>query len=232
MTSRVVLVTGCNGGVGTALCRAFAEAGYAVVGTDLSPDAEPSRDLRACDLTDLSAIRRLIADVWSDYGRCDVLLNNAGVYHGKTFFEITEADFDLNLKVNLKAVFFATQEFARRALEAGVPGAVVNIASIAGKVGSATTDYATSKAGVVNLTRSLGKALQDSGVRVNAIAPGMIETAMGDLVPDDQMQRFVAAIPMKRRARPQEIASVAVFLAGDGASYMTGATVDVNGGMA
>ncbi|HSW18180.1 MAG TPA: SDR family oxidoreductase [Ramlibacter sp.] len=133
--------------------------------------------------------------------------------------------------MNARAPFFLTQWVARRMIDEGVRGCVVNIASIAGTAGSSTTDYGGTKAAVINLTRSLAKPLGRHGIRVNAVSPGTVNTALGERVPKELRERLVQGTALGRAAEPDEIASVVEFLASENAGYITGANVDVNGGM-
>jgi NAD(P)-dependent dehydrogenase (short-subunit alcohol dehydrogenase family) len=227
---RTIVVTGSNGGIGAAICQKFKDAGDRVIASDIQSTGAGDHAYSSCDLGDVASIEALFGQVEQQHGGAEVLINAAGVYHGKTFLDISPADYDATLSVNLRGLFFATQIFARGRIAKKSPGIVVNIASIAGRLGSATSDYGASKAAVIALTRSLGKSLAGHQIRVNGVAPGLVETKMGDLVPKEQMAQTIATIPVKRRAKPSEIADVIAFLASDQSAYMTGATVDVNGG--
>jgi 3-oxoacyl-[acyl-carrier protein] reductase len=171
------------------------------------------------------------AAIEREHGLISVLFNNAGVYHdGENFLDATPEGFDQTLDVNLRVPFFATQLVAKRLIAEGQPGAIVNTASLAGQAGSGVVDYGAAKAALINFTKSAARALGKHGIRVNAIAPGVIDTAMGRRVPEANRARILAGSALGRIGEPEEIANVVNFLASDEASYITGATIDVNGG--
>jgi NAD(P)-dependent dehydrogenase (short-subunit alcohol dehydrogenase family) len=163
-------------------------------------------------------------------GRIDLLVNNAAHYDPKPLFETTLEDFDLAFRINVRAVFQLSQAIARRMIGDGGGGSIVNIASIAGKLGSPVVSYGASKAAVIGLTRSMAKSLGGQGVRVNAVAPGMIRSPMSKAIAEPQLRAQLASTAMNRLGEPDEIARVVAFLASPAASYMTGAVVDVAGG--
>ncbi len=225
------VVTGCSGGIGKAICAALKEAGDRVVGMDRPGTENAAQNCDrfiACDLLDISDIWRAIDDLADEDG-LTCLVNCAGLYEKKSVFDLTLEDLDRSLTVNLRAPFLLSQQLGRRMADSG-GGSIVNIASIAGKIGSPMIPYGTSKAGVIGLTRSLAKTLAPYNIRVNAIAPGMIQTAMVDGVKPDQLQAQMQGVAMDRVGQPDEIASVVRFLASDGSTYMTGSVVDVAGG--
>jgi NAD(P)-dependent dehydrogenase (short-subunit alcohol dehydrogenase family) len=225
-------VTGCNGGIGRAICAELKSCGDRLVGID-RPGTEsgagqerPDRFI-ACDLADIADIRNALNRLL-DEDSIGCLVNCAGLYEKKTVFDLTLDDFDRVLTVNLRAPFLLSQQLAKRMVGRG--GAIVNIASINGKLGSPIVPYGTSKAGLIGLTRSLAKTLAPYGIRVNAIAPGTIRTPMAADVEPVQMERQMHNVAMERMGEPREIASVVRFLASADASYMTGSIVDVAGG--
>lgn len=229
---RVSVVTGCHGGMGKAICDVFKRNGDRVVGIDLPGTGSGRRNaldlFLPCDLSDIDAVRKLAGRL-KEEGAIACLVNCAGLYERIGVFDLTLADFDRVLTVNLRAPFVLSQEVARGMAENG-GGAIVNIASINGKLGSPIIPYGTSKAGLIGLTRSLAKTLAPFNIRVNAIAPGTIRTPMAEGVDPVQMETQIHSVAMARWGEPEEIASVVRFLAGDEASYMTGAVVDVAGG--
>lgn len=227
------VLTGCNGGMGRAICAELRQAGYRVVGLD-RPGSEtgaaherPDRFI-GCDLSDMADVRRALHEIADEAG-IDNLVNCAGLYEKKAVFDLTLEDFDRVLTVNLRAPFLLSQELARRMAEAG-GGSIVNIASINGKLGSPMVPYGTSKAGLIGLTRSMAKTLAPYGIRVNAIAPGTIDTPMAADVDATQMERQMYSVAMGRVGEPREIATVVRFLVSRDSSYMTGSVVDVAGG--
>jgi 3-oxoacyl-[acyl-carrier protein] reductase len=219
--------------MGRAICAELRQAGDRVVGLDLSGTAAGNEQERpdrfiACDLADIDDVRRAIDTVTGEPGiRC--LVNCAGLYQKKNVFDLTLEDFDRVLTVNLRAPFLLSQQLARRMADNG-GGAIVNIASINGKLGSPMIPYGTSKAGMIGLTKSLARTLAPYRVRVNAVAPGTIRTPMAADVDPVQMERQMYNVAMERIGEPREIASVVRFLASEDASYMTGSIVDVAGG--
>jgi len=228
---KVAMVTGVNGRVGRAISDLLASQGYKVVGIDVAPTSDASTAYRQCDITNYDAIVSCVDAVWNEFGPIRVLVNNAGVWHGRTFFDISPADYDLTYGVNSRGPFFLIQEVAKRLGQAGGGGAIVNIASIVAVTGSGVTDYGGSKAAIVNLTKSLAKPLGKFGIRINAVSPGTINSAMGDRVPKEVRDKLIMGSALGRAAEPEEIAEVVAFLVSDKAGYITGATLDVNGGI-
>ncbi|WP_025596524.1 SDR family NAD(P)-dependent oxidoreductase [Burkholderia sp. WSM2230] len=231
MTSKVAVVTGSNGLTGQAICKDLTARGYTVVGMDIADSGKGDYAYRKCDVTDYEQITASIEAIDAEYGTIRVLVNNAGVWHGKTFFDIAPSDYDFTYGVNTRAPFFLSQEVAKRLIKAGGGGVIVNLASIVATLGSGVTDYGGSKAAVVNLTKSLAKPLGPHGIRVAAVSPGTINTAMGEKVPKEVRDKLIASSGLQRAAEPEEIASAVGFLVSDDARYVTGATLDVNGGL-
>ena len=225
----VAVVTGDRRGIGAATRQKLSEEGYISVSIDL--DADPQDKLQyACDVSDVPALVRVLEQIEQDHGPVNALVNNAGIISNKPIFELTPEIFDRTLAINLRAVMFASQHVARRMIDLGRKGAIVNVASSAGRFGSVVMDYGASKAGVIGLTLSMAKVLADRGIRVNAIAPGAVVTDLHHALPPEQQQANAARIGMKRPADPAEVARVIAFLVGHGSSFMTGSVVDVNGG--
>jgi len=226
----VALVTGSGGGIGQAICRALGAAGRRVVGVERQERADPWPTV-VCDLTDLAALKPLVERIEREYGIVDLLVNNAGIYRARSWDAVGPDDFHAIFGTNVAALFFLSQAVAQRLIAAERKGAIVNLASIAGRAPAGNLVYGASKSAVIGMTNGLGKLLAPHGIRVNAVAPGIVDTAMAVEIPEATRTRHLAATPMGRMARPDEIASVVAFLASDGASYLAGATVDVNGGL-
>jgi len=241
--SRVVLVTGAQQGIGAATALAFAEAGYDVAINWLDNPAaaeavagrvraQGRRGLTVrADVADLEQIAGMMETTVSGLGGLDVLVNNAGVFPRVKFLEMTEAEWDLVIDTNLKGSTFAAQAAARVMVAAGRGGSIINLSSrsLAGAV--LGVHYSASKAGLVGLTRAMALALAPHGIRVNAIAPGLTDTAQpryGNT--EDELAEMAKAVPLGRMARPDEIAAVSVFLASDVAAYTTGQVYHINGG--
>ncbi len=239
---RVALVTGGAQGIGRAIAAAFLREGARVMIADLNREgaertaaelgaAGATVAAHAIDLERVDEIPGLVDRTVRELGRIDVLVNNAGVEFGGTFFEVTPEIWDIHLNVNLRAMFFTTQTAARWMKDHG-GGAVVNIASVQGAVFSARyIPYTVSKAGVRGLTAVLAVALAPYGIRVNAVAPGWCNTAMNKLPPDSPATKErLRLIPLQRIGEPDEMAEAVVFLASSRAAYVTGQTVPVDGG--
>jgi glucose 1-dehydrogenase len=240
---QVVIVTGGAQGIGRACVEAFAGEGAAVVIADIeaeggqkAAEAISARGGRArfiqTDVGDAGQARRLVEQTLEAFGRVDVLINNAGIIKTAEFLEISEADFDAVLRVNLKGVFLVGQAAARAMVRQG-RGAIVNMSSANAVVAIPNqVPYVTSKGAVNQLTKVMALALADKGVRVNAIGPGSILTDLLKVVMSDDAarRRILSRTPMGRCGEPAEVAKVALFLASDDASYLTGQCIYPDGG--
>ena len=239
LQGRVVIVTGAAQGIGEACARRFAREGARVVIADVA-DArgqaladELQAEYRHCDVGDKAQVDALVAQVLATHGRIDVLVNNAGIFKAADFLDVTEADFDAVLRVNLKGAFLVGQAVARVMAQAG-RGAIVNMSSVNSVLAiPSIASYNVSKGGINQLTRAMALALADHGVRVNAVGPGTIATelaAQAVLTSEAAKQKIMMRTPLKRLGEPGEVADVVAFLASDAASYITGEIVMVDGG--
>ena len=229
--AKVAVITGSNGKIGQAACVRLAQSGHTVIGIDLAAEGVGNWPHYQCNLADLKQMADTLARIEAEHGLIQVLFNNAAIYNsGTDALTLDPEKFDATMDVNVRAPFFATQWIAKRLIEKGKGGAIVSVASRAGQNGSTVVDYGASKAAVINMTKSLGKALGPHGIRVNAIAPGLIDTAMGARVPDTHKANHVATSALRRVGQPEEIANVVNFLVSDDSSFITCATIDVNGG--
>ncbi|HMT18308.1 MAG TPA: SDR family oxidoreductase [Ottowia sp.] len=239
LRDRVVIVTGGAQGIGEACARRFAREGARVVVADVQDArgqalaAELGASYLHCDVGDKAQVDALVAQVMRAHGRIDVLVNNAGIFKAADFLDVTEADFDAVLRVNLKGAFLVGQAVAREMARAG-RGSIVNMSSVNSVLAiPSIASYNVSKGGINQLTRAMALALADKGVRVNAVGPGTIATelaAQAVLTSEDARNKIMMRTPMKRLGEPGEIADVVAYLASDAASYVTGEIVMADGG--
>jgi NAD(P)-dependent dehydrogenase (short-subunit alcohol dehydrogenase family) len=243
MTGRVALVTGAGQGMGRAVAEMLAERGAKVAINDVNPEAAAAvvSDLRARgaesiavpgDVTDGAAVREMVAAPVAEWGGLHILINNAGVLRPTKVADIPEAEWDWVIAVNLKGTFLCSQA-ALPAMRAAGWGRIVNFSSTAGKnvstVGGA--HYTAAKAGILGFTRHLAKEVAADGITVNAVCPGLIDTEMVRATIDDaRVEAYARGFPIPRLGRPEEVADLVVFLASDRAGYITGASLDINGG--
>lgn len=243
LAGKVALVTGAQQGIGRATALALARAG-ADVGVNYLDDEDAARALvraieavgrRAAlvqgDVAVPSQAEAMTMAVARDLGGVDVLVNNAGVFPRVPFLDMKEGDWDHVLDVNLKGSFFCAQAAARLMVQAKRGGAIVNLSSQAVRGAPRGVHYSASKSGVIGMTRAMALELAPHGIRVNAVAPGLTDTAQPRYGHDEaQLAALARAVPLGRMAQPDEIADVIVFLASDDARYVTGQVVNVNGG--
>ena len=243
LAGKVALVTGAQQGIGQAIALAFGREGAEVVVNYLDDRAAGEgivEDIRKAgpqavavpgSVAQVADVRRMI-DAGEAFGGIDILVNNAGIFPRVNFLEMTEAQWDEVLNVNLKGTFFCTQMVVRRLVERGRAGAVVNLASSAAFRSSPRgVHYVSSKAGIVGFTRATALELARYRIRVNAIAPGTTDTAQPRYgMSEEELQSVGRQVPLGRMAMPEDVASLALFLASDEASHITGQTMHVNGG--
>lgn len=243
ISGRVGLVTGGSRGIGRAISLALADAGAAVAvnyqGNERAArevakeiwEAGGVAEIFQADVSQRDAVQRMKKDVERRFGHVDLLVNNAGITRDKTFVRMTEEAWADVLSVNLNGVFHCTKAFLDGMLERKY-GRIVHISSIVGQTGNfGQANYAAAKAALFGLTKTLAKELATRGITVNAVAPGFIETEMVAAVPEEAREKIVKQIPMGRFGTAAEVAKAVVFLLSEDASYITGQTINVNGGM-
>lgn len=242
MDKKVALVTGGSQGIGKAICHRLAADGFFVVVSSRNQEKVDAVAREICeaggdaagfalDVSDPGSFKGAIKAINDAYGVISVLVNNAGVTADNLMVRIKEEDFDRVVSTNLKGCFFLTQAALRGMMKARW-GRIINISSVVGLMGNAgQTNYAASKAGVFGMTKSLAREVGSRGITVNAIAPGYVETDMTADLDEGVKENFLASVPCGRFGRPEEIAHAVSFLAGEGAAYVTGQTVTVDGGM-
>lgn len=238
-----VVITGGGRGIGRAIASEFASLGATLILIDVAfPDDFDSyiKSLEekgiTCvgkknDITNTTATQELFDSIIKEYGRIDVLVNNAGVTRDTLLMRMKEEDWDFVLNVNLKGTFNCTKA-AIYQMAKQRSGKIINISSVVGVMGNAgQANYAASKAGMIGFTKSVAKEFAGRNIQVNAVAPGYVETGMTHNLTEEQRSAFLNVIPMKRGCTPAEIAGVVSFLASDKADYITGQVINVNGGM-
>jgi 3-oxoacyl-[acyl-carrier protein] reductase len=236
----VVVVTGAGQGIGEQLVRAFAAEGASCALLDVNEETVKSvagslegdkAAAYAADVTDMERMEGVAKEIVSEFGKVDVLVNNAGVTRDGLMLRMTEADWDLVLDVNLKGAFVCTKVFGRHMLKAR-GGRIVNVSSVIGLMGNAgQANYSASKAGLIGLTKSSAKEFASRGVTVNAVAPGYIQTAMTEALPEESRSAMLELVPQKRMGTVSDVAGTVLFLAGPDSAYVTGEVIRVDGGM-
>ncbi len=246
LKNKVAIITGARRGMGRTHALSLAGAGAKVVVSDISEEdcqkvveeiEKNGGEAMAveCDVTQKAEVDELVKKTVEKFGKVDILVNNAGIAEFKPFLEITEEEWDKTLDINLKGYFLCAQA-AGKEMAKQKSGVIVNIASVAmGQQGIGffnLAHYCASKGGIVGMTEALALELAPNNIRVNAVAPGMIETPMMDTVKQDpkMLEGMLAKVPMRRLGKPEEVSNLVLFLASDASSYMTGSTVVIDGG--
>ena len=239
---RVALVTGATRGIGQAIARALGAQGHFVIGTATTDAGAQSiqADFAAhgvkgegcvLQVNDAAACEALLEDISSRHGGVAILVNNAGITRDNLAMRMKDQEWDAVIQTNLSAVFRLSRGVLRPMMKARW-GRIINITSVVGVMGNAgQANYAAAKAGVAGMSRALAREVGSRGITVNAIAPGFIDTDMTRGLSEDQIKSLTAQIPLQRLGTPEDIAHSVAFLASEGASYITGVTLNVNGGM-
>lgn len=244
LSEKTALITGAARGIGKQIALTFAREGANIAFTDLelNEQAQQTCDeltalgvkvrFYASDASDFEAAHTVVNQVIEDFGRLDILVNNAGITRDTLLMRMTEQMWDSVIQVNLKSAFNFTHAVTPVMMRQR-SGSIISLSSVVGLNGNAgQANYAASKAGIIALTKSVAKELGSRGIRANAIAPGFILTDMTKALPEDTLKSFVSLIPMRRGGEPEEVAKVALFLASDLSSYVSGQVIQVNGAMA
>lgn len=242
LNGKVAIITGAGQGIGAATAQKFAREGAVIVACDMNAEAV-STVVDACreagataigfaiDVADREAVNEMVADVQKQFERIDILVNNAGITRDARLQKMTVQQFDDVIDVNLRGVFHATQAVVDCMVnqESGV---ILNASSVVGIYGNyGQTNYAAAKFGVIGFTKTWSRELGPKGIRVNAIAPGFIDTPILSTVPDEVLDKMRSQVPLRRLGKPEEIANIYAFLASDEASYINGAVIEASGGM-
>jgi len=240
LEGRKALITGATGGIGAAIARTLHGAG-AIVGLhgtrqarleELAADLGERSHIFTADLNDREAVRELGSLAETRLGGVDILVNNAGLTRDGLFVRMSDEDWDKVIGVNLTAVFELTKSLSHPMMRRRF-GRIINITSVVGVTGNpGQVNYCASKAGLIGFSKALAQEIASRHVTVNCIAPGFIQSAMTDKLNDKQKETIMNAIPMRRMGNVEEIAAASLYLASDAASYMTGQTLHINGGMA
>ncbi|MDD7195438.1 MAG: 3-oxoacyl-[acyl-carrier-protein] reductase [Acidaminococcus fermentans] len=243
LVGKVALVTGGSRGIGRAIALKLAENG-ADVAINYAGNTAAAEEVKAaieqmgrkalliqCSVADTNGVQAMVNQVVKELGRLDILVNNAGITRDGLLMRMKEADWDDVMNTNLKGVYNCSKAVMRTMMKQK-SGRIVNMASVVGEMGNAgQANYAAAKAGVIGFTKSLAKEVASRGITVNAIAPGFIATDMTRVLSDDQKAEMARTIPLGRAGQPEDVANAVLFLASEGAAYITGQVLNVDGGM-
>jgi 3-oxoacyl-[acyl-carrier protein] reductase len=243
-SERVVIITGGSRGIGRAIAFRFADDNPKLVLLHFDPDDSMAKEtldrltekgvrgeVHRIDVSNRGDVDRLFKDVLARFGRVDVLINNAGITKDGLLMRMSEDEWDLVLRVNLKGVFNCTQTVIRSMIKER-SGRIVNISSVVGQIGNVgQTNYAASKAGIMGFTKSLAREVASRGITVNAVAPGFIDTEMTSSLPEKVKEAFMHQIPLGRMGEPEDVAEAVHWLCSGGSKYVTGQVIHVSGGL-
>jgi 3-oxoacyl-[acyl-carrier protein] reductase len=242
LAGKVALVTGAAQGIGKAVSLLLARNGADIIVSDINLEKaeETAKEVQTLgrkalaikvDVATLGDVEKMVEAILAQFGKVDILINNAGIARDKLILRMTEEDWDAVLNINLKGTFNCTKAVVRH-MSKQKSGKIVNIASVVGEMGNAGQgNYAASKAGVIGFTKTIAREFAHRGINVNAIAPGYIETPMTDALPDKVKEELKRLIPMDRLGKPEDVAEAVLFLVSESANYITGQVLNVNGGI-
>lgn len=243
LDGKIALVTGASRGIGRAIALKLAEAG-ATIAINYAGNVKAAEEVERmildnggkamliqADVSDLDAVDHMIQTVMNAYGKIDILVNNAGITRDNLLMRMKENDWDDVINTNLKGVYYCTK-LASKIMMKQRSGRIINMTSVVGLTGNAgQANYAAAKAGVVGFSKSMAKELASRGITVNLVAPGFIDTDMTAILPEKVKEELTKSIPLAKLGKPEDVASAVLFLASDEASYITGQTLNVDGGM-
>lgn len=243
LTGRIALVTGASRGIGKEIAKKLAENGATVI-VNYNGSKEAAQEVvneitqhggtaeaMQCNVADDEASQQMVKTILDKYKRVDILVNNAGITKDNLIMRMSEQDFDQVLDTNLKGSFHMIRYLARTFIKQR-SGKIINISSVSGRLGNAgQANYSASKAGVIGLTKSVAREFASRGICVNAIAPGFIDTEMTKVMPEEAKKGLLQMIPLGRTGSADDVANLALFLAGNGSDYITGQVISVDGGM-
>lgn len=239
LNGKVALVTGASRGIGKAIAQALVEQGATVVGTATSENgAAAIGDYlgengagKVLDVSNPESIESLLAEIKAQFGDVDILVNNAGITRDNLLMRMKEDEWQSILDTNLTSIFRMSKAVLRPMMKKRA-GRIINIGSVVGSSGNpGQTNYSAAKAGLIGFSKSMAREIASRGITVNVVSPGFIDTDMTKVLTDDQKSGIMKDVPMERLGKPEEIAATVAFLASDGAAYITGETIHVNGGM-
>ncbi len=242
LEDKIAIITGSARGIGFGIAEKYAKEGAHVIIIDLFAEGVETAVAKlkengfsaegfAADVSNSEQIAEIFKEIFNTHKKIDILVNNAGITRDGLLMKMKESDWDMVMNVNLKGTFICTQKVCRYMMKKRV-GAIINIASVIGLMGNAgQANYAASKGGIIAFTKSAAKEFASRNIRVNAVAPGFIETEMTKKLPEDVVKGYAKAIPLNKMGSIENIADCCVFLASDESSYITGQTIQVDGGL-
>jgi 3-oxoacyl-[acyl-carrier protein] reductase len=243
LENKIAVITGAARGIGLAIAKKFAENGAQIAITDIAFGDETEKfvndysakgikiKLYKSDASNYEDAQKVIEQIIQDFGKIDILVNNAGITRDSLLMRMSEEQWDLVLKVNLKSVFNMTKAVIAPMMKQR-QGSIINMSSVVGVSGNAgQANYSASKAGMIGFTKSIAKEIGSRNIRANCIAPGFIETKMTEKLPEDVRKEWMKIIPLRRGGQPEDVANTALFLASDLSSYVSGQVINVCGGM-
>lgn len=243
LNGKIALVTGASRGIGAQIAKKLAAQGAMVIinynGSEARAQAVADEiaaqggkaAIYQCNVSDFDACGEMMKELVKEYGRVDILVNNAGITKDNLIMKMKEEDFDAVLNINLKGTFNTIKHLSRQMLKQR-SGKIINISSVSGILGNAgQANYAASKAGVIGLTKTMARELASRGITCNAVAPGFVDTEMTEVLSDGVKEAACAQIPLGRFGKPEDIANMVAFLAGECGDYITGQVISVDGGM-